>query len=114
MMMLACATPVLAQHDHDMSSMTPSWTAVVEAQVFLDLNLQRRKFRDFHARRANWFMITRGECGAAGLMAHPMFSPWFLPTCEDQRAGLQTETYQRLCADDYQYPHDFVMRDARA
>lgn len=113
MVLLACASPALAQHDHDMSSMSSSWKPTFEAQVFLGLNLQERKFRDFHQIESlNWFMASASRgAGGGHVTVHSMFSlePFTLRKLGTAQVFQTGETYQRLSLVDYQHPHDFVM-----
>jgi hypothetical protein len=115
---LACAVPAEAQHDHDMAGMTGSWNVAFDAQVFLDLNLQERKFRDFHQiESANWFMLTAARrVKRGGLLANVMFSlePFTMRKLGSAQVFQTGETYQRLALVDYQHPHDFVMRSTLA
>ena len=114
LLLLARASPSFAQHDpHGHATPTAGWHFSFDAQAFFNINLQERKFRDFHvAESQNWFMASASRrIGAARLTFHGMFSaePWTLRAIGSPQVFQTGETYQRLPLIDYQHPHDLVM-----
>ncbi len=114
--LLGSASPAFAQHQHNMPGMPgmePKWTATFEAQAFLNLNVQERKFTDFHqVELPNWFMAAAGRGVRGGtLTATSMFSlePYTLRDIGSAQVFQAGETYQNLPLIDYQHPHDLVM-----
>ena len=114
LLLLGPASPSFAQHDqHDHTSPKSGWIFSFDAQAFFNLNLQERKFRDFHvAESQNWLMASASRSlGGARFSLHGMLSaePWTLRAIGSPQVFQTGETYQRLPLIDYQHPHDLVM-----
>jgi hypothetical protein len=111
---LAIAAPASAQMAHrDMGAMSPGWSWTLDAQAFLNLNLQERKYTDFHqVESQNWFMAGAARSTGRGrLMLHAMFSaePWTFHQYGSAQVFQTGETYNGAALIDYQHPHDLVM-----
>jgi hypothetical protein len=104
-----------AYAQHDMAAMTaaPSWSWTFDGHVYLDGNLQERKFTDFHQLESqNWFMAEGAKSvGRGRLFVHAMASlePFTLRKIGSAEVFQTGETYQGLPLIDYQHPHDLVM-----
>jgi hypothetical protein len=105
--------PAFAQHDMSKMTATDAWTWTFDARVYLDENLQERKFTDFHQFESqNWFMaegaksIGRGRFFVHGMASLEPFTLRKIGSAEVFQTG---ETYQNLPLVDYQHPHDLVM-----
>lgn len=113
--LLLCVPAVAeAQHDHAAMTMPASgWTWTFDGQASLNLNLQERKFTDFHQIESqNWFMVMGGRrVGAATLSLHSMFSfePFTLRDIGSAEVFQTGETFDRRPLTDYQHPHDLFM-----
>ncbi|HUL74456.1 MAG TPA: hypothetical protein VLT86_15215 [Vicinamibacterales bacterium] len=110
---LVTAGPASAQMHHDMSAMSPGWSWTLDAQAFLNANLQERKYTDIHQIESqNWFMAGAGRSvGRGRLMLHAMFSaePWTFHRYGSAQVFQSGETYNGAELIDYQHPHDLVM-----
>ncbi|MEW6323146.1 MAG: hypothetical protein AB1635_18920 [Acidobacteriota bacterium] len=112
---LAGATPAWAQHDHaaapDPSS--DGWTWSASARVFLNGNLQIKKFRDFRqVESQNWFMAAgRRRAGAGELRVFGMASlePFTLRRLGSAQTFQTGETLDGAPLIDYQHPHELLM-----
>ena len=113
--LLALGVPRAASAQHDMSAMTaaPTWMWTFDGHVYLDGNLQERKFTDFHQFESqNWFMAEGAKAvGRGRLFVHAMASlePFTLRKIGSAEVFQTGETYQGLPLIDYQHPHDLVM-----
>jgi hypothetical protein len=102
-----------AQHDHSAMAAAERWVWSGQAQVFLNLNLQVRKFTDFHQLESqNWGMasVTR-RFGKTRVSFHGMLSaePWTLRRLGSAQVLQLGETLDGAPLLDYQHPHDLVM-----
>ncbi len=109
----AFATPASAQHEHHAAPTGPGWNWKVEAQAFVNVNLQERKFRDFHVIESqNWFMTSGAKTAGRGRFSlHGMisFEPWTMKDIGSPQVFQTGETFNGTALVDYQHPHDFVM-----
>ena len=85
----------------------------LDAQAFLNFNIQERRFRDFHVVESqNWFMtggtrrVGRGRLDLNGMLS---FEPWTVRELGSPQVFQTGETYGGAALVDYQHPHDFVM-----
>ena len=115
-LLLAWATPAQAQHEHHTPPAGPGWNWRIDAQAFVNYNIQERKFRDFHVLESqNWFMTTGAkEAGRGRFSLHGMisFEPWTMKDIGSSQVFQTGETFQGAALVDYQHPHDFVMEAA--
>ena len=112
--LLGLPAPVRAQHEHHVAPPVAGWDWRVDAQAFLNVNLQERKFRDFHVVESqNWFM-TNGtrRVGRGRLDLHGMLSlePWTVRDLGSPQVFQTGESFRGAPLVDYQHPHDFVMQ----
>jgi len=116
-MLACCLSPAraFAQHDHAamLAGAGDRWIWASEGHVFLNLNFQDRKFRDFtQLESQNWGMasLTR-QSGRARVMFHTMLSaePWTLRRLGSAQVLQVGETLEGAPLLDYQHPHDLVM-----
>jgi hypothetical protein len=108
------ARPAAAQQHGDHPPPTPSgWSFGLDAQVFFTLNLQERRFRDFHGVESqNWLMAHATRAiGRARFTAHGMFSgeDYTMRRYGSPQVFQTGETYGGAALIDYQHPHDVVM-----
>jgi hypothetical protein len=94
------------------------WVWTAQGQVFLNLNFQDRKFRDFtQFESQNWGMLSVSrQSGRARVMVHAMASaePWTLRRLGSAQVLQVGETLDGAPLLDYQHPHDLIMAlDAR-
>ena len=89
------------------------WNLRLDAQAFLNFNIQERRFRDFHVVESqNWFMtgatrrVGRGRLDLNGMLS---FEPWTVRELGSPQVFQTGETYGGAALVDYQHPHDFVM-----
>jgi hypothetical protein len=112
---LLLAVPSLAAAQHEAHALPPAagWAWRVDAQAFLNANLQVRKFRDFYGVESqNWTMATAGRSvGRGRLTFHGMlsFEEWTLPRYGSPQVFQTGETFDGAALTDYQHPHDLVM-----
>jgi hypothetical protein len=112
---LCTPTQAFAQmeHVHAPAPETPAWTWAWDANVFVGLNYQLRKFRDFQkVESQNWLMTGAAHPLARGrLSLHAMFSfePFTIQALGSPEAFQTGETYQQAPLIDYQHPHDLFM-----
>ena len=101
----------LAQHQMGNMAMPSAWT--VDGNVFLNGNLQVRKFRDFHqVESQNWFMVAgMREAHRARGSLHTMLSaePFTLRDLGSAQVFQTGETFAGAALIDYQHPHDLLM-----
>ena len=112
--LLASPWPARAQHEHHAAPPVEGWGWKVDAQAFLNYNIQERRFRDFHVVESqNWFMssgtrrVGRGRLDLNGMLS---FEPWTVRALGSPQVFQTGETYQGAALVDYQHPHDFVMQ----
>lgn len=102
-----------AQHEHGAPVAGDRWTWSAQGQVFLNLNIQDRKFRDFtQFESQNWGMLSAGrKVGRARVTFHAMLSaePWTLRRLGSAQVLQVGETLDGAPLIDYQHPHDLVM-----
>jgi hypothetical protein len=116
-LLLLAARPASARQAHDMSKMgmgAAGWSWSVDAEAFLNLNLQERKFRSFRQVEApNWFMVAgHRQIGSVTVMLHGMisFEPFTFRRLGSAEVFQTGETdLQGLPLVDYQHPHDLLM-----
>ncbi len=112
-LLVAAVAPADAQHDHHVGTSPAGWTWTAEARAFFALNLQERKFRDFHTIESqNWVMTGLSRpVGRARLTLQGMFSgeAYTLPRYGSPQVFQTGETYGGAALVDYQHPHDVVM-----
>ena len=110
---LLIPAPAQAQHEHATPVATGRWTWAAQGHVFLNLNLQDRKFRDFtQLESQNWGMVSvTRQSGRARLTLHTMLSaePWTLRRLGSAQVLQVGETLDDAPLLDYQHPHDLVM-----
>jgi hypothetical protein len=116
--LLVAATPARAQHDHAAPVPAGKWVWAFQGQGFLNLNLQTRKFRDFHQLESqNWGMVRAARrLGRATVTFHGMLSaePWTLRRLGSAQVLQVGESLDGGPLLDYQHPHDLFMAiDAR-
>jgi len=111
---VAAPAPARAQHEQHMPPPADAgWHWMLDAQAFVNFNIQERKFRDFHYLESQNWLMTAG----ARAVGRGRFGVHFMFTAEDysmHRYGspqvFQTgETYLGATLVDYQHPHDVVM-----
>jgi hypothetical protein len=89
------------------------WIWAGQGQVFLNLNLQDRKFRDLTQIESQyWGMVSvTRQSGRARVTAHAMFSaePWTLRRAGSAQVLQLGETLDGAPLLDYQHPHDLLM-----
>jgi hypothetical protein len=112
--MLLVAAPAFAQHDHAAMTAAPQkWTWRFDSLATLNINLQERRFTDFHqVESQNWFMLAGVRAaGKTTVTLYSMFSvePWTLRDLGSAQVFQTGETFERLPLIDYQHPHDLVM-----
>src|SRR4029079_4728796 len=83
------------------------------ANAFVGLNVQDRKFRDFHAWESqNWIMaegdrpVGRSRIRVSAVF---LFEPFTLPSIGSPQVFQTGETYHNAPLIDYQHPHDLFM-----
>ena len=100
-----------AQHQMGNMAMPSAWT--VEGNLFLNANLQVRKFRDFHQIESqNWFMVAgMRDTHRARWSLHTMFSaePFTIRDIGSAQVFQTGETFEGAALIDYQHPHDLLM-----
>lgn len=105
-------TAAHAQHDH-VAPESGRWTWSGHGQVFLNLNLQDRKFTDFrHVESQNWGMVVVARRMArVRVSAQAMVSaePWTLRRLGSAQVLQLGETLDGAPLLDYQHPHDLIM-----
>jgi len=110
-MLLAAPRLALAQHQMDHMPAGSAWA--VNGNVFLNANLQVRKFRDFHqVESQNWFMVAgMRDARRARWSLHTMFSaePFTLRDLGSAQVFQTGETFEGAALIDYQHPHDLLM-----
>lgn len=110
--MLLAASVFPAQHQSHAAD-PAGWSWRVDAQAFLNANLQVRKFTDFYGIESqNWIMASvSGPVGRGRLSVHGMASveDWTLPLYGSPQVFQTGETYAGAALTDYQHPHDLVM-----
>ena len=108
-----CPSVARAQHDHAAHAAEGRWTWATQAQAFLNLNLQTRKFRDFtQLESQNWLMVSAARtAGRARWTLHAMASaePWTLRRLGSAQVFQTGETLDGASLRDYQHPHDLLM-----
>jgi hypothetical protein len=84
-----------------------------DAEAFLNVNLQERRFRDFHVVESqNWLMVEASRAiGRGRFSAHAMFSAeeWTTRRYGSPQVFQTGETFGGAALVDYQHPHDLVM-----
>jgi hypothetical protein len=107
-----------AQHEHGAAGTDGRWTWATHGEAFLNLNLQTRKFRDFHRLESqNW--VTTAASRTYGrarwtLLAMVSAEPWTLRREGSAQVFQEGETLDGGPLRDYQHPHDALMGlDAR-
>ena len=89
------------------------WTWNVQGQLSLNLNLQQRKFTDFHqVESQNWVMVMGGRrVGTTNIALHTMFSgePFTMRDLGSAQVFQTGETFDGRRLIDYQHPHDLFM-----
>lgn len=112
-LLLAVPSIAFAQHEQHAPASAPGWTWQLDAQAFLNANLQVRKFRDFYdVESQNWMMAMAGRSiGRGRLTLHGMMSAeeWTLPRYGSPQVFQTGETFGGAALTDYQHPHDLVM-----
>lgn len=102
-----------AQHEHGAPVAGERWTWSAQGHVFLNLNIQDRKFRDFtQIESQNWGMLSVGrKAGRARITFQTMLSaePWTLRRLGSAQVLQVGETLDGAPLIDYQHPHDLVM-----
>ena len=102
-----------AQHEHGAPAAGRRWTWSTQGQVFLNLNIQDRKFRDFtQLESQNWGMLSVArQTGRARVTFHTMLSaePWTLRRLGSAQVLQVGETLDDAPLLDYQHPHDLMM-----
>lgn len=102
-----------AQDAHQHEAGVPGWTWSFEGTAFATVNLQERRFRDFHQVDAqNWFMAAGSRpLGGGTVTVHGMASlePFTLRDLGSSQAFQTGETFGGAPLIDYQHPHDLVM-----
>jgi hypothetical protein len=113
--LLLGATDAWAQHEqHTPDPAGTTWAWRGAAQVFLNVNLQERRFTDFHqAESQNWFMGTgarRVGSGVLSLVGMLSLEPFSLRDLGSAQVFQTGETYEGAPLIDYQHPHDLLMQ----
>lgn len=110
-LLLMLPSLALAQHQMGNMAMPSAWT--IQGNVFLNANLQVRKFRDFHQIESqNWFMVAgMRDAYRARWSLHAMFSaePFTLRALGSAQVFQTGETFEGAELIDYQHPHDLLM-----
>ena len=112
--LLVWPLPAQAQHEHHAAPPVEGWGWRLDAQAFLNFNIQERRFRDFHVVESqNWFMtggtrrVGRGRLDLNGMLS---FEPWTVRDLGSPQVFQTGETFRGAALVDYQHPHDFVMQ----
>lgn len=117
-----CAALIMSQtagvfaqepHDHQDSVGTTGWRWHADASMFVGVNHQNRRFRDFTVWEAqNWLMaggereIKRTRLRLTGMLS---LEPFTLRDIGSPQAFQTGETFQGGALIDYQHPHDLLM-----
>jgi hypothetical protein len=115
MLMLVSTLRAFAQqpHDHQTMAATTTWRWQVDASMFLGLNHQERKFRDFTVWEAQNWLMAGGERDLNGsrlrLNAMLSFESLTLRDIGSPQVFQTGETYLGGALIDYQHPHDLLM-----
>jgi hypothetical protein len=114
LVLLVAATPALAQHEHHVPPPPAGWAWAFDSSTYLTVNLQERRFRDFHqVESQNWLMgVGTRRIGPGTLIVHGMFSleAFTLRDLGSSQVFQTGETFAGAPLIDYQHPHDLFMR----
>lgn len=110
---LVVATPATAQHQHEEHPPGTDWTLHLSGQAFLTLNMQARKFRDFHQLESqNWAMAMLARSTPrwqVSVYTMATLEPFTLRRLGSAQVFQSGEQLDGLPLRDYQHPHDLVM-----
>lgn len=110
---LVFSTTASAQHAHDNPPDGSGWNLQLSSQAFLSLNMQVRKFTDFHqVESQNWgmAMLTRATPRwRVSLHTMATLEPFTLRRLGSAQVFQAGEQLDGLPLRDYQHPHDLVM-----
>ncbi len=111
--LLAVPSTAFGQHEQHAPAPAPGWTWRIDAQAFLNANVQVRKFRDFYdIESQNWAMAMAGRSVGRGrliLLGMVSFEEWTLPRYGSPQVFQTGETFDGAALTDYQHPHDLLM-----
>ncbi|MFN8058955.1 MAG: hypothetical protein U0Q12_07300 [Vicinamibacterales bacterium] len=102
-------------HDHPSASPATSegWVVTTDANVFVGVNDQERKFTDFTAWESqNWFMAVAEHPfggGRVALQGMASLEPFTMRGIGSPQVFQSGEAYKGAPLIDYQHPHDLVM-----